>query len=154
MSRKVIDMFWHLLIANALCFIGLAFQAAAAAWMWRRIPQLARWAAERRSLWRVGVFMQIVLVELMGVAMLQIAMWAWVFMLCGEFTSFEMAFYHSAVNFTTLGYGDHVMSESWRILGPLEALNGMVLLGLTSAIIFAVLVAMRDEREKYLASKG
>lgn len=154
MCRKITGMFWHLLIANTICFIGLAFQAAAAAWMWRRIPELARWAAERRSLWRVGVFLQIVLVELMGVAMLQIAMWAWVFMLCGEFSTFAAAFYHSAVNFTTLGYGDFVMSEQWRILGPLEALNGMILLGLTSAIIFAVLIALRDERAKYLASRG
>jgi hypothetical protein len=143
-------MLWHLFIANLICFVGLTIEAVAAAWMWRRIPKLARWAGEHHSFWRVGVFMQIVLAELMAVAVLQIAMWAWVFILCEEFTTFEVAFYHSAVNFTTLGYGDHVMSEEWRILGPLEALNGMVLLGVTSAIIFAVLVALRDEGNKHL----
>ena len=35
-----------------------------------------------------------------------------------------MAFYHSAVNFTTLGYGGIVMSEEWRLLGPQEEVSG------------------------------
>ena len=40
---------------------------------------------------------------------------------CGEFTGLAPAFYHSAMNYTSLGYGDVVMSVSWRLLGPLEA---------------------------------
>jgi hypothetical protein len=60
----------------------------------------------------------------------QIALWAGAFVLSGEFTALEEAFYHSAVNFTTLGYGDIVMSRRWRLLGPLEAINGSLMLGL------------------------
>jgi hypothetical protein len=36
---------------------------------------------------------------------------------------YATAFYHSAVNFTTLGYGDIVMPPGWRLLSPLEAAN-------------------------------
>jgi hypothetical protein len=52
---------------------------------------------------------------------------------------FETAYYHSAVNFTTPGYGDYVMSQRWRLLGPLEALNGSLMLGLSAAMLFTVL---------------
>src|SRR5262249_46945885 len=71
--------------------------------------------------------------------LVEIALWAAVFILCGEFQEFGMAFDHSAVNYTTLGYGNVVMSPSWRLLGPLEAADGMLLFGVTTAMIFAVI---------------
>ena len=73
---------------------------------------------------------------------IQIAIWAVVFQLLGEFETFSFAFYHSAVNFTSLGYGDHVMSEAWRVLGPLEAADGILMFGLSAAVFFAVLTRM------------
>lgn len=69
----------------------------------------------------------------------EIAMWALVFVRCGEFRDFAAAFYSSAENYTTLGYGDIVMSVSWRLLGPLEAADGMLMFGVTTATIFAVI---------------
>src|SRR5262245_43113908 len=74
--------------------------------------------------------------------LLEIALWAAVFMLCGEFPSFGLAFDHSAVNYTTLGYGNVIMSPRWRLLGPLEAANGMLMFGLSTALIFAVIEAL------------
>src|SRR5262245_30554070 len=71
--------------------------------------------------------------------LMEIALWALVFQICGEFTTFEAAFDHSAVNYTTLGYGDVVMSPAWRLLGPLEAADGMLMFGVTTAMIFAVI---------------
>ena len=53
--------------------------------------------------------------------MVEIAIWAVLFNACGEFTGLAPAFYHSAMNYTSLGYGDVVMSVSSRLLGPLEA---------------------------------
>ena len=51
------------------------------------------------------------------------------FHLDGEFA---VAFSHSAVNYTTLGYGDIVMSPHWRLLGPLEAASGTLAFGWSS----------------------
>ena len=53
--------------------------------------------------------------------MVEIAIWAVLFVACGEFSGLAPAFYHSAMNYTSLGYGDVVMSVSSRLLGPLEA---------------------------------
>ena len=65
--------------------------------------------------------------------------WAVLLMLCGEFQEFGTAYYHSAVNYTTLGYGDLLMTPSWRLLGPLEAANGALMFGVSTAMIFAVI---------------
>jgi hypothetical protein len=78
--------------------------------------------------------------------LLEIAVWAVVFLLCGEFPAFGTASYHSAVNYTTLGYGDVIMTPSWRLLGPLEATNGALMFGVSTAIIFAVLLRLVEAR--------
>ena len=69
----------------------------------------------------------------------QSALWAVLFVAIGEFQDFATAFYFSVVNFTTLGYGDIVMSEPRRLLGALEAANGVLMLGLTTSVVFLVL---------------
>ena len=74
--------------------------------------------------------------------LLQITLWAALFFACGEFTDFATAFYHSVVNFSTLGYGDLVMSEQRRLLGALEAANGVLMFGLTTGVLYTVLNAL------------
>jgi len=69
----------------------------------------------------------------------EISLWALVLRLIGEFDAFSAAFDHSAVNYTTLGYGDVIMTARWRLLGPLEAANGMLMFGVSTAMIFAVI---------------
>ena len=66
-------------------------------------------------------------------------LWGTLFLLLGEFKEFRDAVYHSGVNFTSLGYGDVVMSADRKLLGPLEALNGILMLGLTSAALLGIL---------------
>jgi len=78
--------------------------------------------------------------------LLQITLWAGLFFACGEFQDFATSFYHSVVNFTTLGYGDLVMSEKRRLLGALEAANGVLMFALAASFLFAILyeVAQRE----------
>ncbi|HUN61366.1 MAG TPA: ion channel [Candidatus Sulfotelmatobacter sp.] len=78
--------------------------------------------------------------------LVEIAVWALLYVLCGEFADFATAYYHSAVNYTSLGYGDLIMSPSWRLLGPLETANGMLLFGVSTAMIFAVIQRLVQTR--------
>jgi ion channel len=73
--------------------------------------------------------------------LIEIGLWALVLASSGEFTSLSAALYHSAVNYTSLGYGngDVLMSVSWRLLGPLETADGMLMFGVSTATIFAVI---------------
>jgi len=76
----------------------------------------------------------------------EIALWALLFVVCGEFSDFGTAYYHSAVNYTSLGYGDLIMTPSWRLLGPLETANGMLMFGVSTAMIFAVIQRLVETR--------
>lgn len=71
--------------------------------------------------------------------LLQIVTWGGLFVFLGEFDNLHDAIYHSGVNFATLGYGDIVMSEKWKLLGPIEAVNGALMIGLSGASMLAVL---------------
>ena len=71
--------------------------------------------------------------------LIEIALWAVLLVICGEFQGFGEAYYHSAVNYTSLGYGDLLLTPSWRLLGPLEAANGALMFGVSTAMIFAVI---------------
>ena len=66
---------------------------------------------------------------------IQIALWGILFLLLGELDELYEAIYHSAVNFASLGYGDFVMTKNRKLLGPLEAVNGVIMLGMTSAAL-------------------
>ena len=81
--------------------------------------------------------------------LIEIALWAIVLLLCGEMATFETAFYVSAENYTALGYGDIVLSGRWRLLGPLEAVNGLLLFGLSTAVMFAVLNRLITNRLRH-----
>ena len=78
--------------------------------------------------------------------LVEVALWAVLFVVCGEFHEFGIAYYHSAVNYTTLGSGDVLMSPTWRLLGPLEAANGMLMFGVTTAMVFAVIQRLVEKR--------
>jgi len=86
--------------------------------------------------------MSIVFLALFFGHVLQFALWAWLFMYLGEFNDFDTAFYHSVVNFTSLGYGDIVMSEKWRLLGGLEAANGILMFGLSAGSFLPLMLRM------------
>ena len=78
--------------------------------------------------------------------LLQFAIWAVLFFFLGEFADFQTAFYHSVVNFTSLGYGDIVMSEKWRLLGGLEAANGILMFGLSAGALMSAMTRLFRKR--------
>lgn len=92
------------------------------------------------------VVISTVMLMLFAGHMLQIMIWGLLFIKLGEFDSFLTAFYHSAVNFSSLGYGDIVMSERWRLLGALEAGNGVLMFGLSTGTILAVMNQLFTQR--------
>jgi hypothetical protein len=78
--------------------------------------------------------------------LIAIGLWAMLLVLFGEFQAFQLAFYHSAMNYTSLGYGDIIMSPAWRMLGPLEAVDGLLMFGVSTAMVFAVIQRLVQTR--------
>ena len=54
------------------------------------------------------------------------------------FVDFETSFYFSLGSYTTIGYGDVVLPKPWRLLGGIEGVSGVLLCGLSTAFIFAI----------------
>lgn len=68
----------------------------------------------------------------------QVGLWAALFVRLDEFERYATAFYHSMVNFSSLGYGDVVMSADWRLLGAMEATSGILMFGISTGVGLAV----------------
>ena len=86
---------------------------------------------------RACVFAALVLVMSLA-AFAECGVWAALYLWVGALSEWREALYFSLVSFTTLGYGDIVLGEEWRILAGFEAVNGIILFGCTTAIIMAV----------------
>lgn len=106
------------------------------------------------SVWRNGLATIVLVLILLVGHMAQVAVWATVFVMVGEFREFGVAFYHSAVNYTTLGYGDIVMSPRWRLLGPQEAVNGTLAFGWSTAVIVTVVTRLIRSRHRAQVRRG
>ncbi len=128
-----------LLLGTATIAVSMGIQVLAVVVM---IRQLIRYRDnnEINGAFRIdAVILSIVLTVMFVGHILQIAIWALLFVFLQEFTDFATAFYHSTVNFASLGYGDIVMSEKWRLLGALEASNGVLMFGLTTGTLLTVM---------------
>lgn len=77
---------------------------------------------------------------------LQMGVWAVLFRALGEFEGFTQALYFSGVTFATLGYGDVVLSPEWQMLSPLEAANGVLMFGVSTAMMTG---AVNDAIKRY-----
>ena len=101
---------------------------------------------------RAGVFLRDVTLVMNATLLalaghfVEIALWALSFVLCGEFSNFATALYYSADTYTTLGDSTIVISARWRLLGPLEAADGVLMFGVTTAMIFAVIQRLVQAR--------
>ncbi len=67
----------------------------------------------------------------------EIWVWAVTFFASGDIPSFEDALYFSTATFSTVGYGDITLAPQWRLLGSLEAINGFLLIGWSTAYLVA-----------------
>lgn len=103
------------------------------------------------SPWSTLVVLNGVMTLLVLGNLVQVTIWAVVFRMLGEFQALSEAVYHSAVNFSTLGYGDIVMSERHRLLGPLEAINGVLMIGVSTA---ALMATFQDAIRKTMLARG
>ena len=141
------------MIASFLVGIGVQVasvlvQAVAVALTVRFVSALFRRGLAGASFLRdVGIVMAVMFI-LLAALLAQVALWALAFVACGSLPEFTTAFYYSAGNFTTLGYGGITMSPPWRLLGPLEAASGVLMFGLSASALFAVTHRLLERRLK------
>lgn len=77
--------------------------------------------------------------------LVEVFVWAVFFAWQGVFDNLELAFYFSAVTYATIGYGDIVPPDSWRLLASIEGLTGILMCGWSGGYFFAVVAHIYDE---------
>ena len=79
---------------------------------------------------------------IMCLHILETSLWATYYYLRGHFGNFETSLYFSLTSYTTIGYGDVLLPQRWRLLGAIEGVTGVLLCGISTAFIFAVMTAI------------
>lgn len=87
-------------------------------------------------------------VTMFSVAILEAALYAVTYVKVRAMPNFEAALYFSVVTFTSLGYGDVVVDQRWRLLAAAEAANGIMMFGWTTGLIVAVLARLVEATRK------
>jgi hypothetical protein len=132
-------MFLPLLVGAGVLLASVLSYAMAMALIVYLVVRLIRTGYTGLGFWNNVAVMMILTLVIVAAHLIPIVLWALALLAVGESWSFEKAVYYSAENYTALGYGDIVLSDQWRLLGPLEAINGLLLFGLSTAVMFAVM---------------
>src|SRR5262245_28308539 len=105
------------------------------------VVQVSRTIAKREtshsSLLLIGVMIAAVSILMIAHA-LEVIVWSLAYWIVGIAPDAKLV-YFAFVNYTTLGYGDVIPAERWQLLGPITAMNGVLLFGWSTAVIFEVL---------------
>jgi hypothetical protein len=88
---------------------------------------------------RLACVMIVTVLVLMAAHLSEVMVWALAYWLVGATPVGTNNVYFAFVNYTTLGYGDVVPVPDWKLLGPMTAMNGVLLFGWSTAVIFEVM---------------
>jgi hypothetical protein len=95
-------------------------------------------ATSRKTLRLIAVMIATVTV-LMIAHLAEVLVWSLIYAIVSAAPAGTDLIYFAFVNYTTLGYGDVTPVERWHLLGPMTAMNGVLLFGWSTAVIFEVL---------------
>jgi hypothetical protein len=121
--------------------VCVAIHAGGLTWALRRLRQ-QRAASPRFWPWTwlfIRVASWMILLHLS-----EISVWALFYIWKEAVPDVQAAFYFSAVTYTTTGYGDVVLPQSWRLVGGIEALTGIIMCGWSTGFFFAVVSRMYE----------
>jgi len=141
-------MIRQLLVGGAISTVTIAIHAL----VMMLLIHIARMASARSKA-RASEHLVLVMVPtvmvLMATHTVEVFVWAFAYWLVNATPEGADRVYFAFVNFATLGYGDIVPVARWRLLGPITAMNGALLFGWSTAVIFEVLRrALRQSRRR------
>jgi hypothetical protein len=85
---------------------------------------------------RLACVMIVTVLVLMAAHISEVMVWALAYWLVDAAPVGSKLVYFAFVNYTTLGYGDVLPVPDWQLLGPMTAMNGILLFGWSTAVIF------------------
>jgi hypothetical protein len=137
-------MLRQLLLSGAVSLANIAVHAFVMAAVVGTARYAMTWKRHRPPFWLAAVMVATVSILLMA-HVAEVIIWSLAYRALGAAPAGADVLYFAFVNYTTLGYGDILPVARWRLLGPMAAMNGVLLFGWSTAVIFEVLrEAMRS----------
>src|SRR5437762_6069953 len=127
----------NLAIGTLIISITVLFHTVGLIALARSMAQLIRWFRLHRHDFGRSVAMVATVLGLFLLHTVEIWIWAVLFFAGQAVARFEDALYFSTVTFSTVGYGEITVAPQWRLLGSLEAINGFILIGWSTAYLVA-----------------
>ena len=132
-------MFMPVVISLAVIFLTIITHGLATVW---GVKVLVRKSSNPTMKLKTALYLiSFSAVFLMVLHFIEIAIWAVVFLVISdiqELANFEEAIYFAMITYTTVGYGDITLDTHWRIMSGFVAMDGIVLFGWTTALLYAV----------------
>lgn len=136
-------MFKILVIGFSIVAINVVLQALTTTyWVKSILRNLDKWHKEinKRRMAGLLIFSFFLLTLLHTI---QALIWAAIMyqipLIQPDFANFWDTFYFSIVTFTTLGYGDMTISSEWKLLSGIEAINGIMLIAWSTALMYSLI---------------
>lgn len=136
-------MLGQLALSGLLILSSIAAQAAFITVATTILEQRRDWIDRRPRHFRRAIVLGLVALWLMAAHGVAVGLWALTFFALGVFGDWDTAVYFSAVAFTTLGFGDIVPPAEWRHLAGICAANGLLVFGVSAAVLVDVLREIR-----------
>ncbi len=130
-------MLQHVAYATMLVFATTVVHAACTTLVLAWIRSINRRHWSLRSVVTRGSALGVMVFLMAQAALIESGLWAGFYVWVGALPNFSDAFYFSLVTFTTLGYGDITLGESWRLLAGFQSANGIIIFGWTTALVVA-----------------
>lgn len=103
----------------------------------------ATYLRRRNSIFGQGLMIMVVVMGLLVLHSAEIWAYAVTYLSIGALGDLSTALYFSITSFSTIGYGDVVLSPQWRLFGVTEAVAGLLLFGWSTAFLIATMSYMR-----------
>ena len=143
-----------LLIAFAILGICLVIHVAGMVFLGQQVVLRREKIQERPSFLYISQLLLSVFSIVILLHLIEAFLWAAFFFGYGLFPDFETSLYFSLKSYSTVGYGDVLLPHDWRLLGTVEAITGVLLCGLSAALLFAIVSAIFRFRNPPSASAG
>jgi hypothetical protein len=109
---------------------------------------------EQRRIIHHALLLIVVFAVIISLHLTETALWAAFYYWQHLFADYETSLYFSLICYTTIGFGDVVLPQRWRLLGAVEGVSGVLLCGLSTAFIFAIVDALIRMRARNAAGRS
>ena len=146
----MISLFYNLLLSCVMVTATVVIHFLGLVLLLRLISWHGKTVANLHEVLRQCVLLIMAVLGIVFLHTIEIWSYAFVFQLLGAVTGFERALYFSTVTFSSLGYGDITLNPQWRVFGAIEAANGVILFGWSTAFLISLMSKLRTLEHDWL----